>query len=139
MVLVTSVRAVVVKGGRVVVLENRDGKHYLPGGRIEPGEDHLEALSREVNEECGLQVVDPEQIGFIHFHHRTPRPDQYPYPYPDMIHRVFVAEGRGELSCGDVDGYEVAAELMSPEAAAALEHTGFALPFLHRALARRSE
>lgn len=83
-------------------------------------------------------MVAPERIGFIHFRHRTPKPDDYPYPYRDMIHVVFAAEGRGILSPGDADGYEFGAELMTMEAAAALEGTEFALPFLRRAAERQS-
>lgn len=33
------------------------GKYHLPGGRIEPGEYHMDGLLREVQEETGLQVT----------------------------------------------------------------------------------
>jgi 8-oxo-dGTP diphosphatase len=32
------------------------GKYGTPGGRLEPGEPFMEALRREVREECGLEV-----------------------------------------------------------------------------------
>lgn len=42
---------------RVLLSERADGKGWnLPGGRVEDGEDDLEALVREVKEETGLDV-----------------------------------------------------------------------------------
>jgi len=39
--------------GRVLVVKTANGRCYLPGGRIEPGENAREALLREIAEECG--------------------------------------------------------------------------------------
>jgi ADP-ribose pyrophosphatase YjhB (NUDIX family) len=118
---------------KVVVLTNVDGRHYLPGGRLEPGETYLEALGREIEEECGLHIDESELIGFIHFKHLTSRPINYPYPYPDMIHLVYLVKAAGEVRSGDSDGYEEAADLASPEMASTIEGTDFARPFLLRA------
>ena len=41
---------------RVLLVRAGNGRFYLPGGRIEPGEHAAEALAREVAEECGLTV-----------------------------------------------------------------------------------
>ena len=32
------------------------GKYHFPGGRIEPGENHVDGLKREVQEEAGVDV-----------------------------------------------------------------------------------
>ncbi len=32
------------------------GKYMLPGGRINPGENHIDGLKREIKEEVGLEV-----------------------------------------------------------------------------------
>ena len=115
------------------MLTNVDGRHYLPGGRVEPGETCLDALAREIEEECGLQIVESERIGFIHFKHLSSRPANYPYPYPDMIHLVYLVRASGEVRSGDTDGYEESADLASPETAFNIEGTEFARPFLQRA------
>ena len=41
---------------RILLVRAGNGRFYLPGGRIEPGESAPEALAREVAEECGLRV-----------------------------------------------------------------------------------
>ena len=38
--------------GRVLVVKAANGRCYLPGGRIEPGENARQALLREIAEEC---------------------------------------------------------------------------------------
>lgn len=44
---------------RVLVVEAGNGRCYLPGGRIEPGESAATALVREISEECGwFAIVD---------------------------------------------------------------------------------
>ena len=136
--LITSVRAIVCVGKHVIALENRDGTHILPGGRLEAGETYLAALHREIEEETGLVPSwTSDVIGFLHFHHLTPRPADYAYPYPDMFHLVFVAEASGEPRSGDIDGYEERAFLVSRAEALTLTNNDFAQPLLHAALAIR--
>lgn len=95
--LVTSVRCVLRCGNRVMVMEDADGRqHVLPGGRIELGESHREALEREVLEETGYTLVAAELVGACVFTHTTPRPDDYRYPYPTFVHLIYCGNA-GEL------------------------------------------
>jgi phosphatase NudJ len=50
---------VVVRLGRrfLVVQENKNGRWYLPAGRVDPGETLEAAARRETHEESGLSVV----------------------------------------------------------------------------------
>jgi 8-oxo-dGTP pyrophosphatase MutT (NUDIX family) len=41
------------RDGRVLVVQAANGRCYLPGGRIEPGESEADTLAREIAEECG--------------------------------------------------------------------------------------
>ncbi len=51
-----SIKGVVVRGGRVLLLLNERDEWDLPGGRPDPGEEDRAALVREVREETGLAV-----------------------------------------------------------------------------------
>jgi 8-oxo-dGTP pyrophosphatase MutT (NUDIX family) len=54
--LPVSVKGVLIRQDRVLLLLNERGEWDLPGGRPDPGEDHRAALVREVREEAGLVV-----------------------------------------------------------------------------------
>lgn len=44
-------------GGRVLTVRAENGRCYLPGGRVEPGETPRQALAREIAEECGWSAA----------------------------------------------------------------------------------
>jgi 8-oxo-dGTP diphosphatase len=52
------------RGRILLVRENYDRRRYgLPGGRVEPGEDPLDAVVREAREETGIEVAVDHLIG----------------------------------------------------------------------------
>lgn len=53
----TAARAVIFLDGKLLLTENDFGEVKLPGGGIEPGEDDVQALIREVREETGCAVI----------------------------------------------------------------------------------
>jgi 8-oxo-dGTP pyrophosphatase MutT (NUDIX family) len=55
--LPVSVKGVLVRRGRVLVLRNDRGEWELPGGRLDDGETPEEALRREILEETGVRVT----------------------------------------------------------------------------------
>jgi 8-oxo-dGTP pyrophosphatase MutT (NUDIX family) len=91
--LVSSVRALVFRKGAVAVLRDPDGSsHVIPGGRREACASQMETLAREVGEETGWAFTNARPFGVLHFRHRTARPAEYPYPYPDFFQPLFVVE-----------------------------------------------
>ena len=61
--LQVSVKGVIVRDRRVLLLRNERDEWELPGGRIEPGETDAEALVREMQEETGLAVEAGPLLG----------------------------------------------------------------------------
>ena len=62
-----TVRAVIRKDGKLAMQKSRYGEYKMLGGVVEEGENHLETLIREVEEEVVL-ILLPEsvkEIGFI--------------------------------------------------------------------------
>lgn len=52
-----AVRAIIRRGDQIAMVYSHAEHYYkFPGGGIEPGESHLEALCREVQEETGLRI-----------------------------------------------------------------------------------
>ena len=56
-----SIRAIIVRDGRLAMQCSREGEYKIPGGGQEPGENYEQTLIREVKEETGL-YVRPESI-----------------------------------------------------------------------------
>ncbi len=48
---------------RVLILRAGNGRFYLPGGRVEPGETPQQALAREILEECGCEAQIGARLG----------------------------------------------------------------------------
>ncbi|MGC1520181.1 MAG: 8-oxo-dGTP diphosphatase MutT [Steroidobacteraceae bacterium] len=71
------VAAVVIDGeGRVLIAQRPKKKHLaggweFPGGKLEPGEERLAGLSRELREEIGIEIAKPRPL--IRVHHSYPR------------------------------------------------------------------
>jgi 8-oxo-dGTP diphosphatase len=105
---VTSVRAIVLSGSSVILVHAPDGTHILPGGRREEGEALTDTLMREVLEETGWTIDRLQMLGVKHYHHLTPIPPAYRYPYPDFVQIVYRAHAQQFLpEAREVDGYEI--------------------------------
>lgn len=68
--VVPAVKALIEKDGKILVLKTEasgEVYHVLPGGKIEYGEDSIQALEREIEQEisCSIEVGDP--VGMYHF------------------------------------------------------------------------
>lgn len=60
-----------IEDGNRILLQNRVKKDWqgytLPGGHVERGESFVDAVIREMKEETGLDIIDPELVGLKQF------------------------------------------------------------------------
>lgn len=57
-----SVRGIIMREGKLAMQCSRDGEYKIPGGGMEAGENHVQALIREVREETGLHIIEEEIV-----------------------------------------------------------------------------
>ena len=65
-----AVKALIERNGKILVLKTEtenDVYWVLPGGKIEYGEEPLEALEREIREEISVQAEISDPVGMYHF------------------------------------------------------------------------
>jgi 8-oxo-dGTP diphosphatase len=84
-----AVQMVIVRN-EMVLLEWRTDKHFapgswsIPGGRLEDGEEPVDALAREAKEELGIEVLVARELATIRAGHWT-------------IYPFYVQDYRGDL------------------------------------------
>jgi len=95
----------------VLVVRDPVRKHILPGGRREVSESLLQTLEREVAEETGWTLTLVMLLGFKHFHHLSPKPADYPFPYPDFLQAIYAARPETyDPAARERNGYELEAQ-----------------------------
>jgi ADP-ribose pyrophosphatase YjhB (NUDIX family) len=119
--LITSVRAIVLLRGEVLLQQDQANRHILPGGRREEGESLDATLRREVAEETGWTLRSVRLLGFMHLRHHDPKPPGYAFPYPDFCWLIHLAEAV-DFSPHVMldDGYEVNSEFVTIDQVRAL-------------------
>jgi 8-oxo-dGTP pyrophosphatase MutT (NUDIX family) len=133
--LVTSARALLLADREIVVLTNPGGDHILPGGRRKPGESLMQALEREVYEETGIRIASPRFIGIMHYHHLTPKPPLYEYPYPDFLNAIYAVQIEPGQELTVSDSYELSGRYLPSDEVAALALPRCQMAFLEHVLA----
>lgn len=85
------VAAVIMKDKQVLATQrgygDLQGRWEFPGGKIEAGEDHTTALSREIQEELDVSIVVGEFLTTI----------EYDYPSFHLIMHAYQCELKGEF------------------------------------------
>lgn len=52
-----TVRAIIVRDGKLAMQRSRAGEYKIPGGGTEQQEDHIDTLCRETLEETGMKII----------------------------------------------------------------------------------
>jgi ADP-ribose pyrophosphatase YjhB (NUDIX family) len=116
-----SARAVLIADDGTVFMFEDDGLHVLPGGRRDRAEPVLSALSREIREEVGCEILgEPYPLGFFELRNDEARLEGDPYPYPRSYHVVFKASA-GPVTQPPVDPNVHHGRFVSPDEALDLD------------------
>lgn len=109
---ITSARVVVLRAQEVLVVQDPDGYHIIPGGRREAGESLSETVVREVLEETGWQVTVGPLLGFKHFRRLSSSPTAAASA-PDFTQIVYVARAVAyRPEAREQNGYELGAQFV---------------------------
>lgn len=99
-----SARGIIIRDGKIGMVHSLKYDYYkFPGGGIESGENHIEALVREVREESGLVVI-PDTIKEYGLVHRVQKGIKEDIFIQDNYYYICQAEKDAISQC--LDGYE---------------------------------
>jgi 8-oxo-dGTP pyrophosphatase MutT (NUDIX family) len=106
LLLLPSVGAVIFDDQRRVLLQRArdDGKWYVPGGAMEPGEEPADAVVREMLEETGL-IVEPRRIIGVYGSPLITYPNGHRVQYVGAVFLCSVVGG--ELKVSDDESLEL--------------------------------
>lgn len=112
---ITSVRAVVLRPitelrTEVLVVQDPQRYHIIPGGRREAGETLTATAIREVMEETGWQVTIGNLLGFLHFQRLTSLPPDPVLTDSEFVQLLYCAIANKYHAAGrEKNGYEIGA------------------------------
>jgi 8-oxo-dGTP diphosphatase len=101
-----AVRAVILRGQELLMIYSASmGDYKFPGGGVNEGETHEQALVREVNEECGMSLLllGDEICRVIEFD----QPEEQEYDAFKMTSYYYLCEVQDDFGPQKLDDYEV--------------------------------
>jgi 8-oxo-dGTP pyrophosphatase MutT (NUDIX family) len=101
----TAVRAVIQRGHELLMVYSANvGDYKFPGGGVDAGESHGQALARELREECGAELLSVDgELGAIIEYKIAEDED---FDTFKMTSYYYVCRVNEELSEQNLDGYE---------------------------------
>ena len=101
-----SARSIIISNGKIAMIHSKKYDYYkFPGGGIENGEDPIEAMIRETQEEAGLTVI-PETVKEYGYVHRIQRSDKDPSECFVQDNYYYLCDAADGLVSQDLDEYE---------------------------------
>ena len=101
-----SARSIIIRNGKIAMIHSLKYDYYkFPGGGIENGEDPIEAMIRETQEEAGLKVVleTVKEYGYVH---RIQKSDKDPTECFVQDNYYYLCDAVGGLASQNLDDYE---------------------------------
>ncbi len=101
----TAVRGVILRGREILMIHSsKVGDYKFPGGGVEQGETHAQALCREIEEECGMSLAwMGSEIGVVIEYNIPAEKD---YDAFKMTSHYYHCEVRGGFGAQKLDDYE---------------------------------
>ncbi len=90
--LISNVNIVPRLSDKCVILRLANGSWDLPGGTLEPGEDYLSTLRRELLEEVGARLLSFRIFGAWHCYSLAEKPYRPHLPFPEHYRLVGVGQ-----------------------------------------------
>ncbi|HHT84964.1 NUDIX hydrolase [Candidatus Darwinibacter acetoxidans] len=101
-----AVRSVIWRGSELLLLySRRDGTYKFPGGGVDAGESHVQALARELREECGAELI--EVLGPLGRVVEYALPKETDFDVFCMTSYYYFCSIESELGAQDLKGYEL--------------------------------
>jgi len=101
----TAVRAIILRGRDLLMVHSTTvGDYKFPGGGVDDGESHEQALRREIREECGALLVEfGQSIGSVIEYDHPEESDYDVFKMTSYYYLCLVGDGFGAQK---LDGYE---------------------------------
>ena len=101
-----SARSIIIRDGRIAMIHSQKYDYYkFPGGGIENGENPVEAMIRETQEEAGLIVI-PETVKEYGYVHRIQKSDHNPSECFVQDNYYYLCDAVDGLVSQNLDDYE---------------------------------
>ena len=101
-----SARSIIIRNGKIAMIHSQKYDYYkFPGGGIEDGENPIEAMIRETQEEAGLKVI-PKTIKEYGYVHRIQKSDYNPSECFVQDNYYYLCDAVDGLVSQDLDDYE---------------------------------
>lgn len=101
----TAVRGVIQRGGNLLMIFSAAvGDYKFPGGGVDAGESHVQALAREIQEECGAELSHiGAEIGAVIEYALAEEPEFDTFKMTSHYYRCDVAGGFGSQKLDDYE------------------------------------
>ena len=101
-----STRSIIIRNGKIAMIHSQKFDYYkFPGGGIEKGENPIQAMIRETQEEAGLTVI-PETVKEYGYVHRIQKSDVDPSECFIQDNYYYLCDVESGLVSQDLDDYE---------------------------------